>query len=493
MQYILNHQKTFTENGAKALSSSGYSALVDLFGLAGSLRSRDRNDVQQKFAAAFREDALLATKMLFYIGDIRYGGLGERKTFKACLNWLAINHPEIVNKNMALIPYFNRFDSWFELVGTKCEDKMWDNLTGVFVNDINAMKAGVPISLLAKWMPSENASSIVTKSLAKIAMKKLGFKPREYRKLLTKMRSYIGIVEQKMSSNDWKSIDYSKVPSYAMHNYMSAFAKHDYEGFNNYLNKVKKGEAKINSSVLFPSDLVSKYLGHYGWNYHNLNSYNEAVEAQWNALPNYLSNPINALIMADISDSMFGNGKSPIHSSVGLAIYFAQHNHGIFHNKYMTFNNDPKFIELNEGASLYENVSKVANSGMGFNTNLYKAFVKILDMAIEYNIPNEDMPKALIVISDMEIDSYSTNGKDWSFINLVKQMYNANGYDLPKCIMWNVQSRHDVFLAHSTEAIFVSGQSASIFKSICDNIDSKNAIDFMIRTLNKKVYSIVTI
>ena len=109
-----------TENGAFAYDSTAQGALLDLFSQVGALRPRTETEIASKFAAAFREDALLATKMMFYTGDIREGGLGERRTFRVCLRWLAEKRPDIVNKNITLIPFFNRFDTLFTLVDTDC-------------------------------------------------------------------------------------------------------------------------------------------------------------------------------------------------------------------------------------------------------------------------------------------------------------------------------------------------------------------------------------
>ena len=251
-----------TENGAFAYDSTAQGALLDLFSQVGALRPRTETEIASKFAAAFREDALLATKMMFYTGDIREGGLGERRTFRVCLRWLAEKRPDIVNKNMTLIPFFNRFDTLFTLVGTDCEKAMWELVAKTLTEDVNAMKAStgrkhVPCSLLAKWMPSENTSSAKTRALANKAIKALRLTPRTYRRMLSALRKHIGVTECKMSAGEWTSIEYAKVPSYAMHNYGSAFAKHDYARFDAYLKSVSKGEVKINSSVLFPYDLVA--------------------------------------------------------------------------------------------------------------------------------------------------------------------------------------------------------------------------------------------
>ena len=489
-----------TENGAFAYDSTAQGALLDLFSQIGALRPRTDREIESKFAAAFREDKLLATKMLFYAGDIRQGGLGERRTFRVCLRWLADNHPEIVNKNIELIPYFNRFDSWFVLCGTKCEKLMWENVAKTLAADMKAYNASVgtkhvPISLLAKWMPSENTSSEKTRQMAVKAQRALQLTPRKYRKMLSALRKHINVTERMMSAGEWAKIDYAKVPSYAMHNYGSAFAKHDYERFDAYLKSVKKGEVKINASVLYPYDLVEKYMNtheagtHYGDCFVARNE-NAVVEAQWKALPNYLTKPMNAVVMADVSGSMHGR---PMATSIGLATYFAQHNTGHYHNQYLTFTSEPKFINIREGASLLECVKKVAEAGVGYSTNLEKAFMAILDTATFYKVPNNEMPKALVVISDMEIDKYMRPGRHWDFLDVMRKRFANYGYTLPRIILWNVNARKDTFLSQSEDVLFVSGQSASTFKQLCQNLDGVTAYDLMLNALNGPAYSQVRI
>ena len=489
-----------TENGAFAYNSTAQGALLDLFSQIGALRPRTDREIEQKFAAAFREDKLLATKMLFYAGDIRQGGLGERRTFRICLRWLADNHPEIVNKNIELIPYFNRFDSWFVLCDTKCEKLMWENVAKTLAADMKAYNASVstkhvPVSLLAKWMPSENTSSEKTRQMAVKAQRALQLTPRKYRKMLSALRKHINVTERLMSAGEWAKIDYAKVPSYAMHNYGSAFAKHDHERFDAYLKSVSKGEVKINAATLYPYDLVEKYMGRgysgrcYGDCIIN-DKLDSVVEAQWKALPNYLTKPMNAVVMADVSGSMRGR---PMATSIGLAIYFAQHNTGLYHNQYMTFTNEPHFVNIKEGASLLENVQKVAAAGVGYSTNLEKAFQEVLDVAVANRVPANQMPKTIVVISDMEIDKYMRPGRHWDFLKVMEARYNAKGYALPRIILWNVNARKDTVLSQDEHTLFVSGQSASVFKQICQNLDGVTAYDLMIQTLNGPAYNKVRI
>lgn len=478
--------KTFTENGAFAYNST-MNDLVDLFACIGALRSRDEKDIEAKFARAFANDKLLATKMLFYCGDIRNGGLGERRTFRVCLKWLANNHPEIVKKNIHNIPYYNRFDSLFVLIGTPCEKEMWKFVSKILTSDISeVVKAKKEnrkpnISLLGKWMPSENASSKETKKLARKAMCALGLTPRIYRLTLSILRKNLDVTEVKMSAKEWNKIHYEFVPSYAMRKYSNAFLKHDKTRFEQYMKDLndKTKNVKINSSTLYPYDLIHDIM----------KGKNLTVEEQWNSLPNYVEGKNDILVMADVSGSMYGR---PLETSIGLAIYFAERNQGQFHNLYMSFSSDPNFIAIHDTDSLNKKVEQLVHTQIGFSTNLEKAFLRILGIAVKYHMKDEDLPKALCVISDMEIDRYiEMNGLD--FVNTMRERFKSYGFTLPKLILWNVEARNDTFLTQSKDVIKVSGQSASVFKRLCGNLNGKTDYEFMIETLNNKAYDAVVI
>lgn len=377
---------------------------------------------------------------------------------------------------------------------------MWELIAKTLTEDVKAVKNStaykyIPCSLLAKWMPSENTSSAKTRALAVKAMRALNMSPRSYRKMLSTLRKHIGVTECKMSAGEWNTIDYARVPSYAMHNYGSAFAKHDYERFNSYLKSVSKGETKINSSVLFPYDLVEKYFGDWRTGYNCgdcllARREDPVVEAQWKALPNYLTKPVNAVIMADVSGSMRGR---PMATSIALATYFAQRNTGWYHNQYMSFTSDPHFINLNEGASLFDCVKKVASAGVGYSTNLQAAFMEVLRTAVNNNVPAKEMPKTFVVISDMEIDRYMRLGSYWDFLQTMRVRFEQCGYELPSIYLWNVNARKDTFLSQSEKVYFVSGQSPSVFKQICNAIDGITAYELMLQVLNGKAYEKVRI
>ncbi len=55
------------------------------------------------------------------------------------------------------------------------------------------------------------------------------------------------------------------------------------------------------------------------------------------------------------------------------------------------------------------------------NTNLQAAFERVLETAMDHDVPPEEMPKALIVVSDMEIDR--CGDRNWMFYDHMKEKY----------------------------------------------------------------------
>lgn len=486
---------TLTENGAVAYKSTGDS-LVDLFGSIGSLRGADYARITKKFADAYAEDPLLATKMAFYARNVR-GGLGERHTFRVILKYMAQTHPQTVLNNLSNIPHFGRWDDLYTLVNTDLEDAVWAMIKAQFILDAKNMSAGKPISIMAKWLKSTNTSSSKSVRLGRKTAHALGLTEKNYRKALSAMRKYIDVVEQKMSANDWENIDFEGVPSRAMAIYHDAFKRHGMNLFKEYIEKVEKGEATIKAATLYPYDIFEKMGftgGGWGGNF-KFNHYDQVLEAQWKALPNYVGDGANFLVMADTSGSMMGR---PMCTSVGLATYFAERNHGAFKDMFMTFSSRPSFVTL-KGDTLYDKVKNVPS--IVDNTNLEAAFDLVLKTAIQGNVPAEDMPKAIIVISDGEIDSYMGQGyysgymnRAWGFLDAMRAKFREHGYQMPNVVMWNVESRHDTYLA-TTDFLgvqFASGQSPSVFKSLIANM-GKSAYDAMVETLSDPMYDCVTL
>lgn len=487
---------THTENGAVALRSTN-NALVDLFATAGALRSKSEAEVSALFQSAFAEDKLLATKIAFYTRNIR-GGLGERNTFRYMLKSLALSNPEIVIKNIDLIPVFGRYDDLYTLVDTKAEDAMWALVKETLMNDIAKAKTGAPISLCAKWLKSVNTSSHKSNALGKKTARAMGMSDRIYRKTLSALRDYLNVLETKMSAKEWEEVEYSAVPSRAMKNYRDAFKKHDEARFSKFIEKVASGEEKINASTLYPYDiLLAGHLNDRGYKGFYINN-DPVLEAQWKALPNYIDGENNVIVMADTSASMYG---LPMATSVGLAVYFAERNKGAYKDLFMTFSSHPSFVTL-KGETLKEKLTHVP--AICENTNVEAAFELILDVALKNNVPAEEMPKSLVIISDMQFDScvhdnqnttrWGTHALSETLFENLKRRFADNGYAMPTVIFWQVAERQSSFQveARDENVILASGQSTATFKAILGNI-GKTPYDFMVDCLNDPIYDLVKI
>lgn len=359
-----------------------------------------------------------------------------------------------------------------------------------FNEDLENMTENKPISLLAKWIKTPDASSATTRALGILTAKKLGYTVYKFKRLLRTMRSYLKIVEAKMSANEWASIDYESVPSRAAMLYKKAFLKHDGARYGGYIEAVKNDDKKINASTLYPYDIIERYdiwtprISRYS-------KPDDVLEELWKALPNYVSDDAgNMLVMADVSGSMTGR---PMATSIGLAIYFAERNKGEFRNMFMTFSMDAKVVSI-DGDALHSKICSVFDKGVGYNTDIGAAFRSLLNMATTNHVPAEDMPSAIIIVSDMEFDEIGPN-RNKTFYDEMKDEYLAAGYTLPHIVFWNVNARNDTFHATSDVAgvSMLSGSSVTSFKNMISAIEGTTPLEFMLAAINVERYDDITI
>ena len=475
---------TRTENGAVALNTTG-DARLDFFGTVGSLRGAEKERITYLFSEAFRQDPLFATKIAFYARDIR-GGLGERETFRTILQFMARYHAEALRPNLDLIGVYGRYDDLYCLIGTPMEDDMWAAMKKQFEEDRRDLREGNAVSLLAKWIKTADASSANTRKLGILTAQKLGYSVYEFKRLVRAMRKQIGIVEALMSAGRWDEIRYSAVPSRAMMVYRKAFMRHDGDRYSSFIQQAVTGKETIHSATLYPYDIIEKIMN-MGWGGTRVRD-DAVLEAQWRQLPNYVEAGTNALVIADTSGSMSGR---PMATSVGLAVYFAERNTGPYHNMFMSFSGTSR-IQMLKGETLAQKIRSINMNDWANNTNLRAAFEHILKIAVQNHVAEKDMPKSLIVISDMEIDY--CGDKDWTFYEKMSRKFREQGYRIPNVIFWNVASRHDVFHADKSRigVQLVSGQSAAVFRQVMQCV-GMNPVEAMERVINSERYDAVTV
>ena len=484
---------TFTENGAIALKSTT-NPVLDAFGSLAAMKDSSTEQILTTFYRAFLFDKKLAMRLLFYVRDIR-GGQGMRRVFRVIIRSLAFEHPEIVAANFDNFLFFGRGDDLLCLFDTPCEKAMMEYCRSILLEDFMSLNNGGSCSLLAKWMPSENTSSAEAKRLARKFIKYFETTPKEYRKMLTILRKEIGIVEAKMSANEWDKIDFEKLPSRAAMIYSDAFIKHSLEEYTNYLNKVAEGKAKVNAGALFPVDIIHNVMERGGYGYYGSGKVTLKdkllYDAMWKALPDYFEGKEETgICVVDVSGSMDG---TPMEVAISLGLYCADKCKGPYKNHFITFSEQPQLQEI-MGDNIFDKVRTTAQAEWGGSTNIEAVFDLILEAAVRNNLKQEDLPSKLYIISDMQFNQasgqcgwYGCPNRKITFMQSMKNKFAEAGYTMPALVYWNVRASNCGMFQETVDGencCMVSGYSASLFKSVIDGTE-------FVETVNDKGEKVV--
>jgi len=412
------NQEARTENGMKARKSTA-KATVDLFYNIGASRGKN---VVPAFTAAYVENPDHALRIAAWARDAR-GGAGEREIFRDILRYLEKNNTKAAVALMAKVPELGRWDDLLTM-STDTLKQMSFSMIKTALESNNA--------LAAKWMPRKGP-------LAAELRQYLGWTPKFYRKRLVELTK---VVETNMCANDWDNINFSHVPSVAAARYKKAFNRHTPK-YAEYVQSLVKGdnpEVKVNASVVYPYDVLKGRIGHYVRDFDKTEL--DLIQKQWEALPNYVGDA-NILPLVDVSGSMScPAGKNTkltcLDVSVSLGLYLADKNKGKFKDTFLTFSDKPELLHLK--GNINQKIDQMVKSEWGMNTNLNAAFKKILDVAVKGNVPQEEMPAMVLILSDMQFDQCVSH--DDSAIEMIARKYEAAGYTLPKVVFWNLNAAY---------------------------------------------------
>lgn len=483
---------SYTENGGVTHKST-LNGVLDLFAMGAAYRKRTDEDCILLFKKAYDMSPKYALKCLFYIRDIR-GGQGERRFFRVCMNWLAQHDPIAVKRNMKCFAEYGRWDDLYCLVDTCLEGEAFEILKNQLLLD---MTCETP-SLCAKWVKSENTSSRETRRLASKTREALEMDHKHYRKMLSHLRTKINLLEKLMSENRWDEIQFDKIPSKAGLKYKNVFAKKDIIK-EKYARFAKDTTTKVNAVTLYPCEVVEKAINYSRHSYGYFNDTDRAmINKYWDNLTDYFNGAtFNALAMVDTSGSMMG---TPMNVAISLGLYCAERMKGPFHNHYISFSSRPQLIEC-EGIDFVDKVRRIYSTNLCENTNIEAAFDMLLNTAISNHMSQDDMPKNIIVISDMEFDAAVGNdfwGRGYNTSTItsanaetvmegIARKWKQYGYTMPHVIYWNVNARNNNIPAIGASRIsYVSGFSPSIFDSI---LSGKDGIDLMLDKIDSVRYA----
>ncbi|KAK1408730.1 hypothetical protein QVD17_40742 [Tagetes erecta] len=380
-----------------------------------------------------------------------------------------INDKRIMMAKKAIERYNHDLDYKF------LHDRVSDVFAELLRSDIRLLTAGdsAKISLAAKWCPSLDSSFDKSTLLCETIAKKV-FPREEYKEydgveeahyayrvrdrlrkeVLVPLRRALELPEVFIGQNQWNLIPYSRVASVAMKNYKDKFLKHDRLRFEEYLQNVRSGKAKIAAGALLPHEIISCLEDEDG---------DEVAELQWKRIVDDMLKKgklNNCLAVCDVSGSMSG---IPMSVSVALGVLVSELSEEPWKGKLITFSENPE-LEIVEGDDLRSKIEFVKNMEWGMNTDFQKVFDLILEVALNGRVSADEMIKRVFVFSDMEFDQASANAWETDY-DVIRRKFVENGYGdaVPEIVFWNLRdSRATPVTGKEKGVALVSGFSKNL-------------------------------
>jgi hypothetical protein len=451
--------------------------------------------------------------LLFQTRNIR-GGKGERAL---AYDMLAALDKKQHALSLALLPLFSHYGCWKDLFvlgqNLAFKETVLDLTVKQFAADNAAIKTeGGKISLLAKWAPREKSfNGLLAKWLANRLFPNsaiLSERMKMYRKMVSALNKHLDTVEVKMCDRHFADIEPSHVPGRALQKYRKAFLNEASTFKDGHHDKFARGERsteydRVEAAIHFSEHFAAGAKGDVILKGADTVYPHEVVEAVYNRdrseaernlrLGQWLAFVAkakeggalkNCLAMCDFSGSMDGLPKMV---SLALGMLIAEVSGT---NKILTFDSEPKWHTFDPKQDLYQKVAYIGDIGQGLSTDFQKAMDLILQDIKERRCKAEDVPKDLIVFTDMGWDhacssseqspwtdnSYRHNTKteQWqTHIQMIRENFKRAGEDMwgvpfvpPRIVIWNLRAAYDDFHARADEegVVMLSGWSPALFK-----------------------------
>ncbi|KAH6798016.1 Uncharacterized conserved protein UCP015417 [Perilla frutescens var. hirtella] len=407
-----------------------------------------------------------------------------------------------IERAKKVVDRFNN-DPTFQFLHERVSDLFAQRLR----SDMEMLKSGNlnKISLASKWCPSLDSSfdgiTLLCETIAKkvfpreeYAEEYEGMEEAHYayrvrdrlrKEVLVPLRKALQLPEVYIGANDWGSLPYERVASVAMKMYKELFLKHDQERFEEYLYRVKSGEAKIAAGALLPHQIIAALDDVDG---------GQVAELQWKRMVDDMAKIgklNNCLAICDVSGSMYG---IPMEVSVALGMLVSELSEEPWKGKLITFSQNPK-LQIVEGESLKAKKLFVSEMDWGMNTDFQKVFDVLLEVAVKGKLKGEEMIKRLFVFSDMEFDEASLNPWETDYEAIVRK-YTEKGYGecVPEIVFWNLRdSRATPVPANQPGVALVSGFSKNLITLFLENGGIVDPEAVMEAAISGKIYEKLTV
>ena len=360
----------------------------------GAQRTTSDDELYSLANAAAKESLLYTMKTIAYIRN----GRGERNLGRRLLAWLQKYDEKQLIENMPLfLKKYGRYDDFIYLPrNSKAMYAYLKHLGEQLVADHANMELGKSVSLAAKWVPSETSAVNKKTALTFRLARSMKIPISELRKkYITPLRTYIGILEQKMCAKDWESVDYKKVPFQAFRRHKKAFERNDREKYEAHT---------VVRPCVAPHEIVAPYLVG--------RPLNEDLEASWKTV----NKMDKTVVLSDVSLSTTG---------ITLLISVTL---GLLGEQVLTFEPNPQFVELEEN-TLFNKVQKMRIIPSSSSINICEA-LKIM--------MTNNCGERLVIVSDMPLNQADSLYND-ATREIMEKMFSDAGIKMPQIVYWNVK------------------------------------------------------
>lgn len=416
-------------------------------------KTKPTNLIEQ-FFLAFQYSPLQAMKALMWVRDPR-GGSGQRRLFKKLLNrtdsttifsnWIHANVDKIIE--------YGRWDDVLNLLDTTAKPKA----LSLIADAINRQDR-----LACKWMPRPNKKVSFKTSRHAFTIKQfMGLNNKDYR---AKLVNGTHTVESDMSSDQWDSIDLNSLPGVAMARYSKAFQKHMPIAWKQF---VESKTTTVKAKALFPHEIVRMMKAQVD---------EKMLQKTWtDMLDKNLLSSHRILPVIDQSGSMHYSSIASLslgEIAAAIGMYVSELMPGALHKRFVTFSNRPQVIHW-ESETLEQCLARISRED-ALTTNLEAVFDTLLSYAEALNVTPDQMPQAIMIISDMQFDASCGQIRvpSATVVENALAKWDETPYTRPALVFWNLAGYAGQPIAGYENTAFISGFSPAILKHLFASMDT---------------------
>ena len=442
-------------------------------------------NIVQKSAKENITDTII---LAFYLRDCRQGK-GERDLGRKVFQWLAINYPKKFVHVLKMIPEYGRWDDLFVLfpnaillnrmdnylsknVDIESVKKLQSVVVKLFASrlqeDVECMKRQMPITLCAKWAPTENDKRDQQYDLVQTLCEELHIQKSKYRKtIISPLRKHLRLVETTLQKQDLHNIKYDCIPNVAFQKYFNVFKKRDELSFNLYLKNTDVNAPK--TSNIFPHDILREY------HIFDTHEINETLETKWSYyLKNYQRVHITKTIPILHTSSSMYDDKDMFIRAISLALFIARKSDDPFNNLIIR-NVEHAFQYIPQHEDVMTTMKSLIEYTEPSSIDMLSVMKKIVENAKQNNLKTEDMPNTLIYICDVDCIKKHILKSAFSsksvLMQKIQNLFEEHGYTSPRIIFFNMNAKSVSFpmLSNHHNVGMVSGYSPSVLNSLLYN------------------------